>query len=295
LNADAVNQGLGPILRPRSADGWRLGGALALGVHLMLVAALALGVRWKMTTPETVAAEMWAEIPMEAAPDAPPPPPPVDLPKVAPPPVEAPPEPEKALEPEPPAPEPIADVVVDSKPKKEPKKEPNKRKHQEPREVFISDEPKPAKKSEKVAPKKPEVAKSVPSKFSSTDSNATAAAKRDAQHKAAGKDIMDELVASLGSSTRSAAPTAAYTGRIIARVKPNITFTETLSGDPVAVVEVQCAPDGRIIARKLIDSSSVRSWDEAVLRAIDKTEVLPKNESGQVPSSMQLVFHYKNF
>jgi colicin import membrane protein len=281
LSADAVNKGLGPILRPRSADGWGLGGALALGVHLMLVAALALGVRWKMTTPETVVAEMWAEIPLEAAPDAPPPPPPVD----------ASPEPEKAAEPEPSAPEPIPDVVVDRKPKPEPKK----RKHQEPREESIADEPKPAKKPDKVAPKKPELAKAEPTKLSSTDSNAKAAAKRDAHNKAAAQGMIDELAATLGTSSQSAGPSAAYTGRIIARVKPNITFTETLSGDPVAVVEVHCSPDGRIIARKLIESSKVPSWDEAVLRAIDKTEVLPKNESGQVPSSMQVVFRYKIF
>lgn len=291
MNADAVSQGSGPVLRPRSADGWGLGGALALGVHLMLVAALALGVRWKMTTPETVEAEVWAEIPRAAAPEAPPPPPPVDVPpKVETPPVEPPPEPVKAAEPEPPAPEPIPDVVVERKPKKEPRK----RKQQEPREVFITDEPvKPVKKPEKTPPKKPEPAtKPVNSKTTSrTDSQG----KPGSQQNAALKGMMDQLAATLGASARSAGPSAAYAGRIVARVKPNIIFTESISGDPRAVVEVHCSPDGRIIARKLIEPSGVPSWDDAVIRAIDKTEVLPKNEQGEVPISMQLVFRYKDF
>lgn len=290
MNADAVSQGSGPVLRPRSADGWGLGGALALGVHLMLVAALALGVRWKMTTPETVEAEVWAEIPRAAAPEAPPPPPLEVPPKVETPPVEPPPEPVKAAEPEPPAPEPIPDVVVERKPKKEPKK----RKQQEPREVFITDEPvKPVKKPEKTPPKKAEPAtKPVNSKTTSrTDSQG----KPGSQQNAPLKGIMAQLEASLGAANRSAGPSAAYAGRIVARVKPNIIFTESISGDPRAVVEVHCSPDGRIIARKLIEPSGVPSWDEAVMRAIDKTEVLPKNEQGEVPISMQLGFRYKDF
>ncbi|MBI5925194.1 MAG: TonB C-terminal domain-containing protein [Aquabacterium sp.] len=285
MNADAVSQGSGPVLRPRSADGWGLGGALALGVHLMLVAALALGVRWKMSTPDVVEAEVWAEIPRAAAPEAPPPPPKVETP-----PVEPPPEPVKAVEPEPPAPEPVPDVVVERKPKKEPKK----RKPQEPREVFITDEPvKSVKKPEKTPPKKPEPAtKPVNSKTTSrTDSQG----KPGSQQNAPLKGIMAQLEASLGAANRSAGPSAAYAGRIVARVKPNIIFTESISGDPRAVVEVHCSPDGRIIARKLIEPSGVPSWDEAVMRAIDKTEVLPKNEQGEVPISMQLGFRYKDF
>lgn len=296
MNADAVSQGTGPILRPRSADGWGLGGALALGVHLMLVAALALGVRWKMTTPETVEAEVWAEIPRAAAPEAPPPPPPVDAPpKVETPPVETPPEPVKAAEP---VPDPIPDLVVEKKPKKEPKK----RKQREPVEVFETDPPKPTKKVDKTPPKKAEPVKPEPKKPApatkteqSKTTSASQSGKPGSQQNAALKGMMDQLAATLGASSRLAGPSAAYAGRIVARVKPNIVFTDSLSGDPRAVVEVHCSPDGRIIARKLIESSGVSAWDDAVLRAIDKTEVLPKNEQGEVPISMQLGFRYKDF
>lgn len=301
MNADAVHigaGGAGPDLRPRTADGWTSGVALAFGVHLMLVAALALGVRWKMTNPEAVEAEVWAEIPRAAAPEAPPPAP-VEQPKVEPTPAEPQPEPPKAAEPEPPVPQPVPDVVVERTPKKESKKH----KHKQPVEVFETEPPRPSKKAEKTSEKpqpKPVVppapAKPVPpeSKANPKVDNAKAAAEREAQRNAALQRMMSDL-GSLGTSSRSAGPSAAYGGRIRARIKPNIVFTDEVAGNPKAVVEVRCAPDGHIIARKLIEPSGVASWDDAVLRAIDRTEVLPADENGRVPGVMQIEFKPKDF
>ena len=42
--------------------------------------------------------------------------------------------------------------------------------------------------------------------------------------------------------------------------------------------------------RKLIKSSGVKSWDEAVLRAIDKTEVLPRDVDGRVVPEFLIAF-----
>ncbi len=98
-----------------------------------------------------------------------------------------------------------------------------------------------------------------------------------------------------GAAPRSTGPSAGYAGRIIARVKPNIVFTETIQGNPQAVVEVRCAPDGRIVSRRLVTSSGVAPWDEAVLRALDRTEVLPADGDGRVPSLMQLSFKPRDF
>jgi colicin import membrane protein len=53
---------------------------------------------------------------------------------------------------------------------------------------------------------------------------------------------------------------------------------------------VRLAPDGTIIGRKLLKSSGSPLWDETVLRAIDKTEVLPRDTDGRVPSSMSIDF-----
>ncbi|MDP2248950.1 MAG: TonB C-terminal domain-containing protein, partial [Hydrogenophaga sp.] len=38
--------------------------------------------------------------------------------------------------------------------------------------------------------------------------------------------------------------------------------------------------------RKLIKSSGNAAWDEAVLRAIDRTVSLPRDTDGRVPSSL---------
>ncbi|HWH74220.1 MAG TPA: cell envelope integrity protein TolA, partial [Methylibium sp.] len=95
---------------------------------------------------------------------------------------------------------------------------------------------------------------------------------------------------STGNAAQSAGPSANYAGRIKARIKPNIVFADEMAGNPVASVEVKVAPDGTIVGRRLTRSSGVPAWDEAVLRAIDKTEVLPRDVDGRVPPSMLIDF-----
>jgi colicin import membrane protein len=93
-----------------------------------------------------------------------------------------------------------------------------------------------------------------------------------------------------GTAQRDAGPSASYAGRIIARVRPNIVLTETVPATLLASVELRVAPDGTITARRLVKSSGNATWDEAVLRAIDKTETLPRDENGRVHSPMIIDF-----
>ena len=93
---------------------------------------------------------------------------------------------------------------------------------------------------------------------------------------------------------RSSGPSGSYAGRISARIKPNIVFTEEIAGNPIADVEVRSAPNGTILSRKLIKSSGLKAWDDAVLKAIDKTEKLPPDTDGQVPASMIIGFRPKD-
>jgi len=97
-----------------------------------------------------------------------------------------------------------------------------------------------------------------------------------------------------GTAPQSSGPSPGYAGRISARIKPNIVFTDDIAGNPVAEVEVRTAPDGTILSRKLIKSSGVKSWDEAVLKAIDKTEKLPPDTDGRVPGSLIIGFRPKD-
>ena len=93
-----------------------------------------------------------------------------------------------------------------------------------------------------------------------------------------------------GSAQRDAGPSASYAGRIVARVKPNIVLTDTVPSTLRAEVEVRAAADGTIVGRRLLKSSGNSTWDDAVLRAIDRTEILPRDTDGRVPSPMVLVF-----
>jgi colicin import membrane protein len=53
---------------------------------------------------------------------------------------------------------------------------------------------------------------------------------------------------------------------------------------------VRAAPDGTILSRRLVKSSGLKEWDDAVLRAIDRTEVLPRDVDGRVPSPIVIDF-----
>ena len=97
-----------------------------------------------------------------------------------------------------------------------------------------------------------------------------------------------------GSAARSSGPSASYAGRIMARIKPNIVFSDTPDGNPMATVEVRLAPDGTIVAKRLVKSSGVKSWDDAVLRAIERTEVLPRDIDGRVPPPFPIEFRLRD-
>ena len=96
-----------------------------------------------------------------------------------------------------------------------------------------------------------------------------------------------------GNIQQAAGPSASYAGRVRAKLKPNIVLLEEtrsqISGNPVAEVEVKASADGSVTERKLIKSSGVKAWDEAVLRAIDMMEALPRDTDGRVPTLLVIV------
>ena len=51
---------------------------------------------------------------------------------------------------------------------------------------------------------------------------------------------------------------------------------------------------GSIVGKKLVKSSGNPAWDEAVLRAIDRTNSLPRDENGKVPPTLLLEFRPQN-
>ena len=97
-----------------------------------------------------------------------------------------------------------------------------------------------------------------------------------------------------GTALKASGPSATYAGRIRGKVKPNIVFGDDVPGNPTAEVEVKCAPDGTILSKRLIQSSGHKSWDDAVIKALEKTEVLPRDVDGRVPPIMVISFRPKD-
>jgi len=284
-------------LRPRPPDRLTRGAMLAILAHLGLLVALSLGVNWKTSEPEGVEAELWAAVPQVAAPRAMEPEP---KPKPAPPP--EPPKPTPKTEtPPPPPPDRDAEIAREKRDQKEKLErqrleEERQRTEQEKRERERERAQREAEEAKREAQEKKEEAERKKVELEKQKkAEAERLAKIEAQRAENLKRIQGEANAtgapgSTGTAAQSAGPSAGYAGRIKARIKPNIVFTDDLPGNPIAAVEVKVAPDGTIIGRRLVTSSGVASWDEAVLRAIDRTAVLPRNPDGPTPPSMLIEF-----
>jgi colicin import membrane protein len=97
-----------------------------------------------------------------------------------------------------------------------------------------------------------------------------------------------------GTALRSTAPSAGYAGKVAAKVKSKIVFPDGVDNNPVAEVEVRSSPDGTILSSRLTKSSGNKNWDEAVLKAIDKTETMPRDTDGTVQLTMILTLRPKD-
>ena len=284
--------------QPRPPDGLGIGAVLALLVHLLLIAALAFGVNWRAHEPEAVAAELWSAVPQIAAPRATSPPPAPTPPVVAPQ-RPAPVEPKAAETPR------IADAQIaierarreDAKrqaderdarrqeQQREAQKEASLRQKAE-REKAAADEA----RRQQLAKEDNERRKKDLAEKARTDETALATQREANLKRIQGQADATGDAGSTGTAARSSGPSASYAGRIKARIKPNIVFTDSVSGNPIATVEVRLAPDGAIVSRKLVKSSGSSTWDESVLRAVDKTEMLPRDVDGRVPPILQIDF-----
>jgi colicin import membrane protein len=267
--------------RPPSADKLGRGALLALVVHGLLIVALALGVAWRSSEPAGVEAELWAAVPQAAAPRAEPAPPapPPEPPKPR---VEAPP---------PPAPDRDAEIALD-KAKREKELLEKKEREEEAKRKKAEQDKRDKEAAEK---KKAEEARKKKEEEQAKRREAEEAAQAEDQRKKNLERMMGQVGAtgapgSTGTAQQSAGPSAGYAGRLKARIKPNIVYPDDPQGNPTASVEVRAAPDGTILSRRLVKSSGLKEWDDAVLRAIDRTEVLPRDVDGRVPSPIVIDF-----
>ena len=293
--------------------------------HLALFLALGLATAWK-TQPQTLQAEaeLWSAVPQAAAPKLQEPPPRPPEPKPEPPPKPAP----KPAPPKP-APEPKPDNSLrDAQIALEKKKEEDKKKQEAADRQRKALEKKKKEAEDKAAQEKAAKEKATKDKAAQEKAaqekkeldkkKATEKAKADEkkrlqeQARQEAQDKADDASAqamrqenlqrmqgmagasggpnATGTALKSSGPSATYAGRLVGRIKPNLTYPGDMVGNPRAEVEVRVAPDGTITSRRIVQSSGNKAWDDAVLRAIDKTEILPKDTDGRVPPFIVLGF-----
>ncbi len=280
MSAAALAPNAADPLRPVPPAGMGRGALLALAVHALLVVALAVSVNWRSQTPQTFSAELWAGTPQVAAPRA------VESTPVAP----------------PPSPVDAQIAVEKAKREKEAREQAEREKAQ--REKAERD------KQLRAERENAEKEKAERERQAAAKAKAEAQARREAQEQRE-KQAEEQRLAkqrednlrriqglagatggpgATGTALKDAAPSASYAGKIVARIKPNIVFTETVSGNPTADVEVRASPTGTILSRRLVKSSGNKDWDDAVLRAIDRTGELPRDTDGRVPPVLVIGF-----
>ena len=299
--------------------------ALAVLAHAILIAALTWGVNWKSSSDmPAVQAELWSAVPQQAAPravepPAPPPPPQPEPPK--PKPVPPPPPPPRQAEPD----TREADIAIEREKKRleqekkerqqqlEREKRERERKEDERRER-LEQEKKERLQKEKAEQQKAEREKERLEKLDKQKQLADDK-KRQAQEAQRKQEALEKASAqaaearrqenirrmqglagatggenATGTALRNSGPSGSYGGKVAAKVRPNIVYPDAIAGNPRAVVQVRAAPDGTIVGKKLIQSSGNKAWDDAVLRALDKTESLPRDVDGRVPSTLEIGF-----
>jgi colicin import membrane protein len=291
--------------------------------HLALFLALGLATAWKIQ-PQTMQAEaeLWSAVPKAAAPKLqdPPPRPPEPEPKPEPPPKLAPPRP--APEPKPDNSLRDAQIALEKKKEEDKKKQESaerqrkaldkKKKEAEDKAAQEKAAKEKAAKDKAAQEKAAQEKKELDKKKAAEKTKADEEKRQQEQARKEAEDKADDARAqalrqenlqrmqgmagasggpnATGTALKSSGPSASYAGRLVGRIKPNITYPGDMIGNPRAEVEVRVAADGTITSRRIVQSSGNKAWDDAVLRAIDKTEILPKDTDGRVPPFIVLGF-----
>jgi colicin import membrane protein len=271
---------------------------LALLAHGLLIAALTWGVNWKRSDQSvSFEAELWSNVAQEAAPALAPPPPPPPPPEPV---VKAP-----AVQP-PPAPD--VDIALEQEKKR-------KQLAQQKQAEAVAQKQKERAQAEQAKEKiaKEQKAKEDQAKRKALeDAKKLEARKQEAREQtsaaALDKQRRENIARAMGlagasgddnargSAQKSSGASAAYKARLAALFKRNINFStaDSIQGNPEAVVQVKVSSTGLIMSKSLTKSSGVPAWDEAVLRAVEKTERIPLDENGKVVPDFPIRFGPKD-
>lgn len=252
-------------------------GALALGVHAVFVLLLVFGVSWQTQHPAPVMVDLWQALPADTpAPVVVPPPPPEPAPRPEPVRAESPPKPVVQT----PTPVKTPDIALEKK-KADAEQLKKLKAMQAVEDKALADS----------ARKEAEAAKLT------RDKQLADKKKRDLLRQMEEEELMqrmaDEEVANearlIKQAEARAAASAAATKRqaelsrlvgqhrdqISAKVRGNTRLPDNVKGNPEVRCLVKLLPTGDVVSVKVTQSSGNPAYDEAVVRAIEKSSPLP--------------------
>jgi colicin import membrane protein len=259
-------------------------GVLALGVHGLFLLLLVFGVSWQTRHPEPVMVDLWEALPAMAPEPLPEPltePPP-------PPPEPAPPPPEPMPVPKPAKVEPPHPVVKEPPPPKAPDIALEKKKAEAERLKQLkamqaaeqkalaeaarmeAEAVKRAREKQLAEQKKRELLRQMEEeelmqRMAEEDSARAARAAREAEARAAASRRQAEVASLVGE----------YRAQISAKVRGYTRLPDNLKGNPEVRCLVKLLPTGEVQSVKVTQSSGNPAYDEAVVRAIERSSPLP--------------------
>ena len=237
---------------------------LAVAVHGAFFALLYFGFTWQTLSPATMSVELWQSLPdMIDAPPARP-----EIEKVVPPP-----QPEKVVEPEvvPPQPEKVVEPEIVM---------PDKKAEAKPVEVK-PDKQKPApvpEKKVKPKPTKREMEARI-AEQAAREQAEQAERERAEQAERVARERIEQAARERAKQAEQAAAIGRvvdeYTGKIVSKIRRNIVMPPDVADDARAEFLVTLLPGGTVLGARLTKSSGHAAYDNAVERAILKSQPLP--------------------
>lgn len=300
-----------PYSIPKEPGRWRAI-ILAALVHAILFGFFWVGIRWQNEQPAAVEAEVWDMQTKQAAPRPEPQPEPEIKPEPKPPVKQAAPPPKEVDKEVEVKPDPKAEIILEQE---------KKRKAEETKKRAADEQAKQKKLAEqrRIDEEKLKKAEAEERRIDQEQLKKAAADKKRKEDEKKRqqetedlarleklreenmKRIMGTAVGSGGTGEAAKSQgnnraNAAYIDRIASKIKSNIAFIvpNDLPGNPSVEFEVRLLPDGSLAGMRKLKSSGVPGFDEAVARAIERSQPYPKDNSGSVPSSFNGIHRPKD-
>ncbi|MFZ6742336.1 energy transducer TonB [Undibacterium sp. JH2W] len=261
---------------------------LAALVHIVLLSFLWVGVSWQNKASNETEAELWDMTTREAAPK------PVPVP-------------EPVVEEKPKEPVPVKEEVRQEDPEialaQEKKRKLLEKKKEEEHQRELAEKKRKEEQQEKLAEQKRKEEKLALDAAEKKKLLAKDKKKSDDLYKEELTRVANQA-AKVGSggagvsekSTGNNRGDPSYIAKIAAKVRSNTVFggIDSTAGNPTVEYSINLLPDGSLRgAIRKVKSSGIASFDDAVAAGIEKSAPFPRDKTGQVPTSLTLVYRMK--